>query len=145
MGQKCLPWVAMLIFQRAEIREGGGPLPQAFQYLILMKWRPCDLNLAMISSLASKCHDFKVGMPVFWPSYEMKLKTSKFKVLAFWSPRPYLTSSKMSWPWWYISSNAHVLQALGCFSSCIQSKFFKSALWNDQLQWYNTYDTFFKE
>ena len=41
----------------------------------------------------------------------------------------------MSWPWWYISSNAHILQALGCFSSCIQSKFFKSALWNEQ--WYN--------
>ena len=58
---------------------------QIFQYLILMIWRPCDLNLVMISSLASKCQDFKFGMPVFQPFYEMKLKTSKFKVLAFWS------------------------------------------------------------
>ena len=26
---------------------------------------PCDFNLVMISSVASKCQDFKVGMPVF--------------------------------------------------------------------------------
>ena len=38
----------------------------------------------MISSLASKCQDFKVKMPFFQPLYVMKLKTSKFKVLAFW-------------------------------------------------------------
>ena len=37
----------------------------------------------MISSLGSKCQHFKVGMPVFQPFYDMKLKTSKFKVLAF--------------------------------------------------------------
>ena len=37
----------------------------------------------MISSLASKCQDFKVEMPFFQPLYVMKLKTSKFKVLAF--------------------------------------------------------------
>ena len=43
------------------------------------------MNLVMISSLASKCQDFKVGMAFFQPFYEMKLKTSKFKVLAFWS------------------------------------------------------------
>ena len=33
----------------------------------------------MLSSLAAKCQDFKVGMPVFQSFYEMKLKTSKFK------------------------------------------------------------------
>ena len=71
------PWVGM--------KEEVEPLPLAFQYLILMLWRPCDLNLVMIYSLASKCQDFKFGMPVFQPFYEMKLKTSKFKVLAFWS------------------------------------------------------------
>ena len=38
----------------------------------------------MISSLGSKCQHFKVGMPVFQPFYDMKLKTCKFKVLAFW-------------------------------------------------------------
>ena len=37
----------------------------------------------MISSLASKCQDFKVEMPFFQPLYVIKLKTSKFKVLAF--------------------------------------------------------------
>ena len=40
-GQKCLPRVACLwskkpMFQRAGMREGGEPLPVAFQYLILM-------------------------------------------------------------------------------------------------------------
>ena len=65
------------------MREGGKPLPLAFQYLIFMVKRPCDLNLVMISSLASKCQDFKVEMPFFQPLYVMKLKTPKFKVLAF--------------------------------------------------------------
>ena len=65
------------------MREGGKPLPLAFQYLIFMVLRPCDLNLVMISSLASKCQDFKVEMPFFQRLYVMKLKTSKFKVLAF--------------------------------------------------------------
>ena len=60
------------------------------QYLILMTWRACDLNLVMISSLASKWQVLKVGMPIFQPFYEMKLKTSEFKVLAFWS--------HISWP-----------------------------------------------
>ena len=49
----------------AYVPEGGNE--RAFQYLILMIWRPCDLNLVMISSVASKCQDFKVGMPVFQP------------------------------------------------------------------------------
>ena len=39
----------------------------------------------MISSLASKWQVLTVGMPVFQPLYEVKLKASKFKVLAFWS------------------------------------------------------------
>ena len=57
------------------MREGGEPLTLAFQYLILMIQRPYDLNLVMVSSLASKCQDFKVGMSFFQPFYEMKLKT----------------------------------------------------------------------
>ena len=65
------------------MREGGKPLPQAFQYLIFMVQRVCDLNLVIMSSLATKCQDFKVEMPFFQPLYVMKLKTSKFKVLAF--------------------------------------------------------------
>ena len=65
------------------MREGGKPPPLVFQYLIFMVQRPCDLNLVMISSLASKRQDFKLEMPFFQPFYVMKLKTSKFKVLAF--------------------------------------------------------------
>ena len=53
------------MFQRVGMREGGEPLPLAVQYLILLIQRPCDLILVMISLLASKCHDFKVGMPFF--------------------------------------------------------------------------------
>ena len=67
----------MAIFWRAGMREGGLPLPLGFQYLIFMKWRACGLNLVMISLLASKCQDFKFGMPFFQPFYDMKLKTSK--------------------------------------------------------------------
>ena len=64
-GQKCYVWVACLwskmpMLQRVEMREGGEPLLLAFQYLILMLWRLCDLNLVMISSLASKCQYFKL-------------------------------------------------------------------------------------
>ena len=92
--QKCLPrvaclWSKMPIFKRAGMREGGEVLPLAFQYLILMIWRHCDLNLVMISFLASKCQDFKFEMPVFQPFYDMKLKTSNFKVLAFCSQWKY--------------------------------------------------------
>ena len=50
----------MAIFRRAGMREGGLPLPLAFHYLIFMILRACDLNLVMISLLASKCQDFKL-------------------------------------------------------------------------------------
>ena len=42
------------------MREGGKPLPLAFQYLILTVKRPCDLNLELVSSLATKCQHFKL-------------------------------------------------------------------------------------
>ena len=75
---KCLS-----MFQRVGMRKGGLPVPQAFQYLNLMTWRAYDLDLVMVYSLALKWQGLKVGMPVFQLFYEMKLKTSKFKVLAF--------------------------------------------------------------
>ena len=50
----------MAIFRRAGMKEGGLPLPLAFQYFIFMICRACDLNLVMISSLASKCQHFKL-------------------------------------------------------------------------------------
>ena len=50
----------MAIFQRVGMREGGLPLPLAFQYLIPMIWRACDLKFVMISLLASKLQDIKL-------------------------------------------------------------------------------------
>ena len=44
----------MAVFRRAGMKEGGLPLPLTFQYLIFLILRACDLNLVMISSLASK-------------------------------------------------------------------------------------------
>ena len=74
----------MPIFQRAGMKDEGLPLPPAFHYLILMTRRAFDLNLVMISPLASKWQVLKkVGVSVFQLFYEIKLKTSKFKVLVF--------------------------------------------------------------
>ena len=50
----------MAIFRRVAMRDVGLPLPLAFQYLILIILRPCDLNLVMISSMASKFQHFKL-------------------------------------------------------------------------------------
>ena len=58
-------YVVWPMFQRMGLWEEGKPLPLAFQYLIFLVQRPCDLNLVIISSLASKCQDLKVGMPFF--------------------------------------------------------------------------------
>ena len=45
-----------------EGRNEGGRVatPTSFQYLILGKWRACDLNLVMVSLLASKYQDYKL-------------------------------------------------------------------------------------
>jgi hypothetical protein len=93
-GQKCLPrvaclWSKMPMFQRAGMREGGEPLPLAFQYLILMIWRPCDLDLVMISSLAAKCQDFEIGGVQFHIIKWLKNRHFNFKVLAFWNQQRY--------------------------------------------------------
>ena len=94
-GQKCLPrvaclWCKMPIFQRAGMREGGEPLPLAFQYLILMIWRPYDLNLVMISPLASKCQHFKLrGLQFHFMKW---LKTSISTLVGILKPL------KISWP-----------------------------------------------
>ena len=89
-GQKCFIrvaclWSKMPMLQRAGMREGGEPLPLAFQYLIPMIWRPCDLNLVMISSMASKCQDFKHRGLQFYFIKSLKNGQPKFQVLAFWS------------------------------------------------------------
>ena len=81
-GVACL-WSKMPRFQRLGMRKGGEPLPQAFQYLILMIYRPCDLNLVIISSLAAKCQDFEIRGLQFHFIKWLKNRHFNFKVLAF--------------------------------------------------------------
>ena len=69
------------MFQRVEMREGGEPLPQAFQYSYEMK--RCDLNLDIISSLAAKCQDFEIRGLQFHSIKWLKNRHFNFKVLAF--------------------------------------------------------------
>ena len=64
------------------MRKWGLPFTTAFQYLNLMTWSTCYLNLVIIFSVDSKWQVFKVGLLIFQLFYEMKLKNSKFK---FWS------------------------------------------------------------
>ena len=73
----------MAIFRRAGIREGGLPLQLAFHYLIFMILRACDLNLVMISLLASKCQDFKLRGIQFHLIKQLKNGHSNFKGLLF--------------------------------------------------------------
>jgi hypothetical protein len=58
-------------------------LPLAFQYLILMISRPCNLNLVMISLLASKWQDFKLRGFQFHFIKQLKNGHSNFKDLPF--------------------------------------------------------------
>ena len=78
-------WSKMPMFQRTGMKEGGLPLPLAFQYLILMIKRACDLNLVMISSLASKCQHFKHGGLQFHFIKQLKNGHPNFKDLLFWN------------------------------------------------------------
>ena len=73
----------MAIFRKVGMREGGLPLTLAFQYLIFMIWRACDLNLVMISLMASKCQDFKLRGLQFHFIKHLKNGHSNFKELLF--------------------------------------------------------------
>ena len=75
----------MAIFRRAGMREGGLPLLLAFHYLIFMIWRACDLNLVMISLLASKCQHFKLRGLQYHFIKQLKNRYPNFKALPFWS------------------------------------------------------------
>ena len=81
--------------QWARMKEGVEPLPLAFQYLILKLWRPCDLNLVMISSLASKCQDFKVGMPVFQHFMKWNWRPLSLKFWHFEASEDIMTKFKL--------------------------------------------------
>ena len=76
------------------MRKGGLQLPPAFQNLILITWSASDSNLVIISSLDSKWQGLKFGMPVFQLFYEMKLKTSKFKLGIFKASENIMTKFK---------------------------------------------------
>ena len=65
------------------MKEGGKPLTLAFQYLIFMVGRPCDLNLVMVYSLATKYQHFKLRGLQFHYIKQLKKGHSNFKVLAF--------------------------------------------------------------
>ena len=66
------------------MKEGVEPLPLTFQYLILMLWRPCDLNLVMISSLASNgSQDFNFSLIFLFSFIFFKYETIETHARAF--------------------------------------------------------------
>ena len=71
------------------MREGGEQIPQAFQYLILMIRRPCDLNFVNISSLAARCQDFEIRGLQFHFIKWLKNRHFNFEDLAFLSQQRY--------------------------------------------------------
>ena len=73
----------MVIFRRPGMKEGGLPLPLAFQYMILMIRRACDLNLVIILLLALKWQDFKLRGPQFHFIKQLKNDHSNFKDVLF--------------------------------------------------------------
>ena len=85
LGSFAVLWCKMPMFLRAGMREGEKSLPLAFQYLIFMVKRPCDLNLVIIPSLATKCQHFKLRGLQFHYIKGLKKGHFKFEVLAFWS------------------------------------------------------------
>ena len=74
------------LFMMAGMREGGRrATPTSISIFDSYGMKTFFYNLVIISLLASKCQGFNVEMSVFQPFYEMKLKISNFKVLAFCS------------------------------------------------------------
>ena len=61
-------------------RDSSGNIRERPFLGLLLKQKTYSLVMSLV---ASKYQGFKVGMPVFQPFYEMKLKTSNFKVLPF--------------------------------------------------------------
>ena len=103
-GQKCFIrvaylWSKMSMLQRAGMREGGEPLPVAFQHLILMIWRPCELNLAMIFWLASKCKYFKLRGLQFCYIKWLKKGISTLKSWHFEASEDIITKFKSQGPY----------------------------------------------
>ena len=69
------------------MREGGrGAIPTSISIFDSYDMKTLWFKFGHV---ASKCQDFRVGMPFFQPFYEMKLKTSSFGIL-----KPV----KISWP-----------------------------------------------
>ena len=78
----------------------GGRPKRGKQQLKRLQYTPpknvCDFNLVMISSLASKWQVLKVGMPIFQPLYEVKLKASYSRL---WNKRSPL-NKRSPWNIW---------------------------------------------
>ena len=84
----CIPTSILQLWFFKVIKKGymcisNNRTKHGFHVFLLILSRDARSGI-MISSLGSKCQHFKVGMPVFQPFYDMKLKTCKFKMLAFW-------------------------------------------------------------
>ena len=73
----------LYIFQR----KGGLLLPLFFQYIILMIWRACDLNLIMIYSLAKTLNLARGSQFHFIKG--LKNRHSNFRELHFWNKWSY--------------------------------------------------------
>ena len=69
------------------MKEGGEPLPLAVQYLILMIWKPCDLD--RLSSLAAKCQNIEIRGLQFYIIKWLKNRHFNLKVLTKWSQQRY--------------------------------------------------------
>ena len=119
------------MFQRAGMKEGGLPLPPTFQYLILMTWRACDLNFIMISSLASKCQDFKLRGLQFHFIKQLKNEHSNFKALPFWIQWRYYDQI------WNTCTSCHKNQILKKAGGSGNPTFLISALWIKAIFFFN--------
>ena len=80
------------------MRLEGLPLPPTFQYLILMIWRAYDLNLVMMSSLASKCQDIKLKSILFHFIKWLKMDILTFRTCHFEASENVTTKFKLQAP-----------------------------------------------
>ena len=67
------------MFQKTGMKEGGKPLPLAFQYLILIIWGPCDLDLTIKLRWLQNAKTLKLGCPFFSHFMKWSLKCWHFE------------------------------------------------------------------
>ena len=75
------------MFKRAGLKEGGMPLPPAFQYLIFVMWRACNLNAKTYRPTISyhktaKNQAFQLqGLTILKPVMVTKLKSQALRII----------------------------------------------------------------